>query len=126
MSKKYRVLISGGGTGGHIFPAIAIANEIIHKYPESVIEFVGAIGRMEMDKVPAAGYKIHGLWISGLQRRLTAKNLSLPFKLLASLLKSSWIIKRFKNQRKYIIDFIKGMNLRGYLQYLRNNLGFFF
>ncbi len=96
MSKKYRVLISGGGTGGHIFPAIAIANEIMNHYPDSVIEFVGATGKMEMDKVPAAGYKIHGLWISGLQRRLSVKNLSLPFKLMASLLKSSLIIKRFK------------------------------
>jgi UDP-N-acetylglucosamine--N-acetylmuramyl-(pentapeptide) pyrophosphoryl-undecaprenol N-acetylglucosamine transferase len=119
MSKKYRVLISGGGTGGHIFPAIAIANEIIHKYPESVIEFVGAIGRMEMDKVPAAGYKIHGLWISGLQRRLTAKNLSLPFKLLASLLKSSWIIKRFKP------DFTIGVGgyASGPLNYMASMMG---
>ena len=96
MSNKYRVLISGGGTGGHIFPAIAIANEIMAQYPDSVIEFVGASGRMEMEKVPAAGYKIHGLWISGLQRRLTPKNLSLPFKLIASLWKSRLIIKRFK------------------------------
>lgn len=119
MSKKYRVLISGGGTGGHIFPAIAIANEIIHKYPESVIEFVGANGRMEMDKVPAAGYKIHGLWISGLQRRLTAKNLSLPFKLLASLLKSSWIIKRFKP------DFTIGVGgyASGPLNYMASMMG---
>jgi len=96
MSRNYRVLISGGGTGGHIFPAIAIANEIMSQYPGSVIEFVGAKGRMEMEKVPAAGYHIHELWISGLQRRLTPKNLSLPFKLIASLWKSRSIIRRFK------------------------------
>ncbi len=96
MPNKYRVLISGGGTGGHIFPAIAIANEIKNRYPESVIEFVGAKGRMEMEKVPLAGYKIHGLWISGLQRRLTLKNLSLPFKVISSLWNSRKIIKKFK------------------------------
>lgn len=96
MSKKYKVLISGGGTGGHIFPAIAIANEIMAKYPDSEIEFVGAQGKMEMEKVPAAGYKIHGLWIAGLQRRLTAKNLNLPFKLVSSLWNSRKIIKTFK------------------------------
>lgn len=96
MNKAYRVLISGGGTGGHIFPAIAIANEIKTQYPNSVIEFVGAKGKMEMEKVPAAGYTIHGLWIAGLQRRLTLKNLSLPFKLLYSLWKSRSIIQRFK------------------------------
>jgi UDP-N-acetylglucosamine--N-acetylmuramyl-(pentapeptide) pyrophosphoryl-undecaprenol N-acetylglucosamine transferase len=96
MSNKLRVLISGGGTGGHIFPAIAIANEIKAQYPDAVIEFVGAKGKMEMEKVPAAGYKIHGLWISGLQRRLTPKNLSLPFKLISSLWNARKIIKEFK------------------------------
>ena len=70
MYHKLRVLISGGGTGGHIFPAISIANEIMAKYPDAVIEFVGASGRMEMEKVPAAGYKIHGLWISGFSKKL--------------------------------------------------------
>ncbi|PCJ65703.1 MAG: undecaprenyldiphospho-muramoylpentapeptide beta-N-acetylglucosaminyltransferase [Bacteroidetes bacterium] len=96
MPNKLRVLISGGGTGGHIFPAIAIANEIKAQYPDSEIEFVGAKGKMEMEKVPAAGYKIHGLWISGLQRSLTPKNLSLPFKVISSLWNARKIIKRFE------------------------------
>lgn len=91
-----KVIISGGGTGGHIFPAIAIANQIKKEYPKADILFIGAEGRMEMTRVPAAGYHIIGLWISGLQRRLTVKNLSLPFKILASLWKARNIIKRFK------------------------------
>lgn len=119
MQKKYKVLISGGGTGGHIFPAIAIANEIKAIYPESELEFVGAKGRMEMEKVPAAGYKIHGLWISGLQRRLTPKNLSLPFKVLSSLWESRKIIKRFKP------DFTVGVGgyASGPLNYVASKLG---
>jgi UDP-N-acetylglucosamine--N-acetylmuramyl-(pentapeptide) pyrophosphoryl-undecaprenol N-acetylglucosamine transferase len=119
MQKTYRVLISGGGTGGHIFPAIAIANEIKAKYPQSEIEFVGAKGRMEMEKVPAAGYKIHGLWISGLQRRLTPKNLSLPFKLVSSLWNSYRIIKKFKP------DFTVGVGgyASGPLNYMASMLG---
>ena len=119
MSKKYRVLISGGGTGGHIFPAIAIANEIMAKYPGSDIEFVGAKGRMEMEKVPTAGYKIHGLWISGLQRRITVKNLSLPFKLVSSLWNSRLIIKRFKP------DFTVGVGgyASGPLNYMASKMG---
>ncbi len=96
MSDKLKILISGGGTGGHIFPAIAIADAIKEKRPDSEIEFVGAIGRMEMDKVPLAGYKITGLNISGLQRRLTTKNLSFPAKLISSLLRSSRIVRKFK------------------------------
>ncbi len=90
-----KVIISGGGTGGHIFPAIAIANRIKKEYPNAEILFIGAEGRMEMTRVPAAGYKIEGLWISGLQRRITMKNLSLPFKILASLMKARKIIKNF-------------------------------
>ena len=119
MSRKYRVLISGGGTGGHIFPAIAIANEIKDKYPESEIEFVGALGKMEMEKVPAAGYKIHGLWISGLQRRLTPKNLSLPFKVISSLWNSRSIIKKFKP------DFTVGVGgyASGPLNYVASKMG---
>ncbi len=119
MQKKYKVLISGGGTGGHIFPAIAIANEIMAQYPGSEIEFVGAQGRMEMEKVPAAGYKIHGLWISGLQRRLTPKNLSLPFKVLSSLMKSRKIIKQFKP------DFTVGVGgyASGPLNYMASRMG---
>ncbi len=96
MRKKVKILISGGGTGGHIFPAIAIANALKDKLPEVDIRFVGAIGRMEMDKVPHAGYKITGLWISGLQRKLTTKNLLFPIKVIVSILKSYKIIKNFK------------------------------
>lgn len=69
MSKKLRIILSGGGTGGHIYPAIAIANEISERYPDTSILFVGAKDRMEMQKVPQAGYEIVGLWISGIQRK---------------------------------------------------------
>jgi UDP-N-acetylglucosamine--N-acetylmuramyl-(pentapeptide) pyrophosphoryl-undecaprenol N-acetylglucosamine transferase len=93
---QYKVIVSGGGTGGHIFPAIAIANAIKEKYPNTEILFVGAEGKMEMEKVPAAGYKIIGLPIMGLQRRLTFQNLKFPFKLLASMRKAKNIIKEFK------------------------------
>ena len=91
-----RVIISGGGTGGHVFPALAIANALKKINPSNEILFVGAVGRMEMEKVPAAGYKIEGLWISGFQRKLTLDNLSFPFKLISSLWKAAKIIKRFK------------------------------
>lgn len=91
-----RVIISGGGTGGHIFPALAIANEIKAKYPDADILFVGAKGKMEMEKVPEAGYPIEGLWISGIQRKLTLDNLSFPFKLASSLLKARKIIRKFR------------------------------
>ncbi len=87
--------MSGGGTGGHIFPAIAIANRLKEHYPDAEIVFVGAKGRMEMEKVPAAGFPIQGLWISGFQRKLTAGNLSFPFKLLTSLCKAKKIVKKF-------------------------------
>lgn len=93
---KIKVIISGGGTGGHIFPAIAIANSIKLKYPDSEILFVGAEGKMEMEKIPAAGYKIIGLPIMGIQRKLTLQNLKVPFKLLFSLLKARKVIKEFK------------------------------
>ncbi|MDG2369814.1 MAG: undecaprenyldiphospho-muramoylpentapeptide beta-N-acetylglucosaminyltransferase [Flavobacteriales bacterium] len=92
---SYKFIISGGGTGGHIFPAIAIANELMVNYPDSEILFVGAKGKMEMKKVPEAGYKIKGLEIVGLQRRLTIKNLFFPFKLLKSLSDAKKIIKEF-------------------------------
>ena len=88
--------MSGGGTGGHIYPAVAIANELKEKYPDAEFLFVGAEDRMEMEKVPQTGYKIEGLWISGLQRSLSLKNLMFPFKLMSSLLKSRSIIKKFK------------------------------
>lgn len=94
--KRKRVIISGGGTGGHIFPAIAIANALKKLDPNVKILFVGAKGRMEMDKVPAAGYKIVGLNIQGIQRGSIMKNLMLPFKLVASVLKSMRIIRHFK------------------------------
>ena len=84
-----RVIISGGGSGGHISPALAIADEIRRRYPDCDIRFVGALGKMEMDKVPAAGYPIAGLWISGLQRNFrNLSNLLFPLKVLVSVLKS--------------------------------------
>lgn len=95
-SKSYRFILSGGGTGGHIYPAVAIADELKLRYPDAEFLFVGASDRMEMDKVPQAGYKIEGLWISGIQRKLTLKNLMFPFKLMSSLFKSRKIIKAFK------------------------------
>lgn len=91
-----RVIISGGGTGGHIFPAIAIARAIQQAKPEAEILFVGAEGKMEMEKVPAAGYRIIGLPIAGIQRRLTWKNLLVPFKVFASLWKARKIIREFR------------------------------
>lgn len=93
-----RIIISGGGTGGHIFPAIAIANEVKRRNPNCEILFIGAEGKMEMEKVPEAGYKIVGLPIQGLQRRLTLKNIILPFKLLISFTKALSIVKRKKPQ----------------------------
>lgn len=93
---NYRFILSGGGTGGHIYPAIAIANELKRRYPDAEFLFVGAKDRMEMEKVPQAGYKIEGLWITGLQRKLTLKNLMFPFKLIHSLIKSSKIVSQFK------------------------------
>ncbi len=95
-SQPYRLIISGGGTGGHIFPALAIANEFRDRYPDAEILFVGAQGKMEMTRVPEAGYKIIGLWISGLQRKLTLSNLSFPLKLISSYLKAGRIVRRFK------------------------------
>jgi UDP-N-acetylglucosamine--N-acetylmuramyl-(pentapeptide) pyrophosphoryl-undecaprenol N-acetylglucosamine transferase len=95
-NNPYKFIISGGGTGGHVYPAIAIANELKLRYPNAEFLFVGASDRMEMEKVPQAGYKIEGLWISGLQRSLSVKNLMFPFKLTSSLLKSRSIIKKFK------------------------------
>lgn len=96
MKQSINILISGGGTGGHIYPAIAIANELKQRYPNSKFLFVGAKDKMEMEKVPQAGYEIKGLWIAGIQRRITFKNVLFPFKLLSSLLKSRRIIKQFK------------------------------
>ena len=91
-----KVIISGGGTGGHIYPAIAIADAVVRSWPNAEIRFVGASGRMEMEKVPAAGFAIDGLWISGLQRKRSLKNLLLPLKVIHSLWKCFWILRSFK------------------------------
>lgn len=88
--------MSGGGTGGHIYPAVAIANELKARFPEANFLFVGAKGRMEMEKVPQVGYNIEGLWITGIQRKLTLDNLIFPFKLISSLWNANKIIKKFK------------------------------
>ncbi len=93
-----KVIISGGGTGGHIFPAIAIADEIKRRYPFADILFVGAEGKMEMQRVPKAGYRIIGLPVRGLQRRLTLKNLMVPFLLLKSLRRAQTILRSFQPQ----------------------------
>ncbi len=96
MKQSVNILLSGGGTGGHIYPAIAIANELKSRIPNAKFLFVGANDRMEMEKVPQAGYKIKGLNITGFNRSLSAKNLTFPFKLIDSLYKAKNIIKQFK------------------------------
>ncbi|TDW46493.1 UDP-N-acetylglucosamine-N-acetylmuramylpentapeptide N-acetylglucosamine transferase [Flavobacterium sp. 270] len=93
---KHKFILSGGGTGGHIYPAIAIANELKSQFPDAEFLFVGAKDKMEMQKVPQAGYEIKGLWIAGLQRKLTLQNMMFPLKLATSLLESRRIIKQFK------------------------------
>lgn len=95
MNKKLKILLSGGGTGGHIFPAIAIADEIKKRFPDAEFLFIGANGKMEMEKVPQAGYKIEGIDIAGIDRGNMLSNLGLPFKILKSLSKSKRIIKNF-------------------------------
>ncbi len=93
---KIKILISGGGTGGHIFPAIAIADALKKRLKNVEILFVGAKGRMEMEKVPQSGYDIKGLWISGFQRKFDKRNLKFPFKLISSLMEARSIVKSFK------------------------------
>src|SRR5215216_6735929 len=88
-----RFIIAGGGTGGHIFPAIAIANAIKKEHPEAEILFVGAKGKMEMEKIPEAGYKIVGLDIAGYNRSELLKNIALPFKLVKSFLQVTRILR---------------------------------
>ena len=94
--RTLKVIISGGGTGGHIFPALSIANKLKEVNPDTEILFVGAEGRMEMEKVPAAGYRIIGLPIAGLQRKLTLSNLVLPFKVMKSIRMARRTLKEFK------------------------------
>ncbi len=96
MSKKLKILMSGGGTGGHIFPAVAIAQEIQKRYPDAEFLFIGANGKMEMEKVPQAGFKIEGLNIAGFDRGNLLKNIGLPFKIISSLIRAKKIIKDFK------------------------------
>ncbi len=96
MSKKLKILMSGGGTGGHIFPAVAIAQEIQKRYPDAEFLFIGANGKMEMEKVPQSGFKIEGLNIAGFDRGNLLKNIGLPFKIISSLMKAKKIIKDFK------------------------------
>lgn len=99
MGILHNVLVSGGGTGGHIHPALAIADEIKRRNPDARVRFVGALGRMEMEKVPAAGYDIDGLWISGIDRSLTSvRNVSFPFKLISSLWKARGLLRKHKPQ----------------------------
>lgn len=94
--QNLKFILSGGGTGGHIYPAIAIANELKLRFPDADILFVGASNKMEMQKVPQSGFPIKGLWIAGIQRKLTFDNALFPIKLLDSLLKSRTIIRHFK------------------------------
>jgi UDP-N-acetylglucosamine--N-acetylmuramyl-(pentapeptide) pyrophosphoryl-undecaprenol N-acetylglucosamine transferase len=96
--EQLRIIFSGGGTGGHIFPAVAIADRVKELVPTAQISFVGAQDKMEMERVPKAGYPIEGLWISGLQRKLSFQNLLFPVKLLASLWKAGRIVRRIKPQ----------------------------
>jgi UDP-N-acetylglucosamine--N-acetylmuramyl-(pentapeptide) pyrophosphoryl-undecaprenol N-acetylglucosamine transferase len=94
--KTKKTPLNGGGTGGHIYPALSIANELKSQFPYCKILFVGAKDKMEMQKVPQSGYEIKGLWIAGIQRKLTLQNLMFPFKLMSSLYQSRKIIKQFK------------------------------
>lgn len=94
--KQYRFILSGGGTGGHIYPAIAIANELKTRFPDAEFLFVGAKDKMEMQKVPQSGYQIKGLWIAGLQRRITFDNALFPLKLISSLFRARTIVRQFK------------------------------
>ena len=94
--RKLKIIISGGGTGGHIFPAIAIAKSIEKSVLDVEFLFVGANDRMEMQKVPAEGYRIIGLWISGIQRSFSKRNILFPFKVLHSIVKAKNIVKEFK------------------------------
>ena len=96
MDRKLKVILSGGGTGGHIYPAVAVAEALKRRLGDGVeILFVGAEGKMEMEKIPELGYRIEGLPVAGLQRRLTPKNLAVPFKVVRSVLRARRIVKKF-------------------------------
>ena len=94
--KNLKVIISGGGTGGHIYPALAIAQGLKLQFPGMKFLFVGAKGKMEMEKIPKAGFSITGLWISGFHRGQLFRNLLFPLKLVASLLHSFFILIKFR------------------------------
>lgn len=96
MKQLTKIILSGGGTGGHIYPAVAIANELKSRFPNAQFLFIGAKDRMEMEKIPQCGFKIKGLWISGLQRKLTFSNLLFPFKVINSVWNAFQIIRKFK------------------------------
>ncbi len=93
--RPYRLIISGGGTGGHIYPALAIADRFRELHPGTDVLFVGATGKMEMQKVPESGYPIKGIWISGLQRKNMIRNILFPIKLLVSVVQSYIILRKF-------------------------------
>ncbi len=95
-NRKYRIILSGGGTGGHIFPALAVADTTMQLYPGSEVLFVGARGKMEMEKVPQSGYRIKGLSVAGLYRSLSIRNLLFPFRLFISVSQAKAIIKEFE------------------------------
>ena len=119
MNKKLKVILSGGGTGGHIYPAVAIAQEIKARFPDTEFLFIGANGKMEMEKVPQAGFAIQGLDMAGFNRSNMLSNLSLPFKLISSLRRAKKIIKDFQP------DFIVGTGgyASGPALYAASNLG---
>ena len=96
MARGPKIVISGGGTGGHIFPAVSIAKEIIKKYPDALIQFIGANGRMEMERIPEAGFPVYGINIAGFQRKSLFKNIGLPAKLISSLFAVFKFLKKTK------------------------------
>ena len=103
--RTFKIIIAGGGTGGHIFPAIAVANALIKIDASINVLFIGAKGKMEMEKVPQAGYQIEGLGIAGFNRAKLWKNWSLPFKLISSFIQVKKIFKSFKME--YVLEYIK-------------------